>query len=125
MTWVSIPLPIEYRIMYGMGELFTSWRTGHERGSNVALKALSFRTSSSSTFLEEGLDAFVPSALSPLWQAYNNRSWTGFLFIKITNLIRMILEYTKAYKNVDRLIYNFTKSLYDWTFDEENQEESC
>ena len=65
-TWVSIPLPIEYRIMYGMGELFTSWRTGHERGSNVALKALSLTGQALPlNFLEEGLDAFVPSALSP------------------------------------------------------------
>ena len=123
-TWVSIPLPIEYRIMYGMGELFTSWRTGHERGSNVALKALSLTGQALPlNFLEEGLDAFVPSALSPLWQAYNNRSWTGLPIYKDNEFNKDDPEYTKAYKNVDRLIYNFTKSLYDWTFDEENQEE--
>lgn len=122
-AWVSIPLPIEYRIMYGMGELLTSWRTGHERGSNIGMKMLSLTGQALPlNFLEEGVDAFMPSALSPLWQVYNNRSWTGLPIYKDNEFNKDNPEYTKAYKNVNRGLYKFTKALYRWTFDEENQE---
>ena len=121
-AWVSIPLPIEYRIMYGMGELLTSWRTGHERGSDIARKMLNLTGQALPlNFLEEGFDAFIPSALSPIWQVYNNKSWTGLPIYKDTEFNKDDPEYTKAYKNVDRLMYNFSKSMYEWTFDEENQ----
>lgn len=121
-AWVSIPLPIEYRIMYGMGELLTSWRTGHERGSDIARKMLNLTGQALPlNFLEEGFDAFIPSALSPIWQVYNNKSWTGLPIYKDTEFNKDDPEYTKAYKNVDRLLYNFSKSMYEWTFDEENQ----
>lgn len=122
-SWISIPLPIEYRIMYGMGELLTSWRTGHERGSNIGMKMLSLTGQALPlNFLEEGVDAFMPSALSPLWQVYNNRSWTGLPIYKDNEFNKDNPEYTKAYKNVNRGLYKFTKALYRWTFDEENQE---
>lgn len=122
-SWISIPLPIEYRIMYGMGELLTSWRTGHERGSNIGMKMLSMTGQALPlNFLEEGVDAFMPSALSPLWQVYNNRSWTGLPIYKDNEFNKDNPEYTKAYKNVNRGLYKFTKALYRWTFDEENQE---
>lgn len=123
-AWISIPLPIEYRIMYGMGELLTSWRTGHERGKDIARKMLSMSGQALPlNFLEEGFEAFVPSSISPLWQVYNNRSWTGLPIYKDNEFNKDDPEYTKAYKNVDRGLYNFTKALYHWTFDEENQEE--
>lgn len=123
-AWISIPLPIEYRIMYGMGELLTSWRTGHERGSDIGRKMINLTGQALPlNFLEEGFDAFIPSALSPVWQVYNNRSWTGLPIYKDNEFNKDDPEYTKAYKNVDRGIYEFTKALYNWTFDEENQKE--
>lgn len=123
-AWVSFPLPIEYRIMYGMGELLTSWRTGHERGSDIARKMLNLTGQALPlNFLEEGLDAFVPSAISPIWQVYNNRSWTGLPIYKDNEFNKDDPEYTKAFKNTDRGLVKFTKALYEWTFDEENQED--
>lgn len=122
-AWISIPLPIEYRIMYGMGELLTSWRTGHERGSDIGRKMLNLTGQALPlNFLEEGFDAFIPSSLSPLWQVYNNKSWTGLPLYKDNEFNKDDPEYTKAYKNVDKTLYNVSKALYDWTFDEENQE---
>jgi hypothetical protein len=73
--------------------------------------------------LEEGLDAFVPSAISPIWQVYNNRSWTGLPIYKDNEFNKDDPEYTKAFKNTDRGLVKFTKALYEWTFDEGNQEE--
>lgn len=123
-AWISIPLPIEYRIMYGMGELLSSWRTGHERGSDIARKMLNLTGQALPlNFLEEGLDAFVPSAISPIWQVYNNRSWTGLPIYKDNEFNKDDPEYTKAFKNTDRGLVKFTKALYEWTFDEENQED--
>ena len=122
-AWISIPLPIEYRIMYGMGELLTSWRTGHERGSDIGRKMLNLTGQALPlNFLEEGFDAFIPSSLSPLWQVYNNMSWTGLPLYKDNEFNKDAPEYTKAYKTVDKTLYNVSKALYDWTFDEENQE---
>ena len=123
-AWISIPLPIEYRIMYGMGELLSSWRSGHERGSDIARKMLNLTGQALPlNFLEEGLDAFVPSAISPIWQVYNNRSWTGLPIYKDNEFNKDDPEYTKAFKNTDRGLVKFTKALYEWTFDEDNQEE--
>ena len=123
-AWISIPLPIEYRIMYGMGELLSSWRTGHERGSDIARKMLSMTGQALPlNFLEEGLEAFVPSAASPIYQVMTNSSWTGLPIYKENDFNKDDPEYTKAYSNVDRNLLKFTKALYEWTFDEENQEE--
>lgn len=123
-AWISIPLPIEYRIMYGIGELLTSWRTGHERGTDIARKMLSMTGQALPlNFLEEGLEAFVPSAASPIYQVMTNSSWTGLPIYKENDFNKDDPEYTKAYSNVDRNLLKFTKALYEWTFDEENQEE--
>ena len=123
-AWVSIPLPIEYRIMYGIGELLTSWRTGHERGTDIARKMLSMTGQALPlNFLEEGLEAFVPSAISPIYQVMTNSSWTGLPIYKENDFNKDDPEYTKAYSNVDRNLLKFTKAVYEWTFDEENQEE--
>lgn len=123
-AWISIPLPIEYRIMYGMGELLTSWRTGHERGSDIARKMLSMSGQALPlNFLEEGLEAFVPSAVSPIYQVMTNSSWTGLTIYKENDFNKNDPEYTKAYSNVDRNLLKFTKALYEWSFDEENQKE--
>jgi hypothetical protein len=123
-AWISIPLPIEYRIMYGMGELLTSWRTGHERGSDIARKMLSMSGQALPlNFLEEGLEAFVPSAVSPIYQVMTNSSWTGLPIYKENDFNKDDPEYTKAYSNVDRNLLKFTKALYEWSFDEENQKE--
>lgn len=123
-AWISIPLPIEYRIMYGIGELLTSWRTGHERGSDIARKMLSMSGQALPlNFLEEGLEAFVPSAVSPIYQVMTNSSWTGLPIYKENDFNKDDPEYTKAYSNVDRNLLKLTKALYEWTFDEENQKE--
>lgn len=123
-AWISIPLPIEYRIMYGMGELLTSWRTGHERGTDIARKMLSMSGQALPlNFLEEGLEAFVPSAVSPIYQVMTNSSWTGLPIYKENDFNKDDPEYTKAYSNVDRNLLKFTKALYEWSFDEENQKE--
>lgn len=123
-AWISIPLPIEYRIMYGMGELLTSWRTGHERGSDIARKMLGMSGQALPlNFLEEGLEAFVPSAVSPIYQVMTNSSWTGLPIYKENDFNKDDPEYTKAYSNVDRNLLKFTKALYEWSFDEENQKE--
>ena len=123
-AWISIPLPIEYRIMYGMGELLTSWRTGHERGSDIARKMLGMAGQALPlNFLEEGLEAFVPSAVSPIYQVMTNSSWTGLPIYKENDFNKDDPEYTKAYSNVDRNLLKFTKALYEWSFDEENQKE--
>lgn len=70
-SWVSIPLPVEYRAVYGMGELMISVLNGKEHltGEEIA-EAITGQATQilPIDFLEGGggLNAFVPSAYKPL-----------------------------------------------------------
>lgn len=74
-SWVSIPLPVEYRAVYGMGELMISILNGKEHltGGEIAESITGQVTQILPIDLLEGgggLNAFVPSAYKPLWEAY-------------------------------------------------------
>ena len=74
-SWVSIPLPVEYRAVYGMGELMISVLNGKEHLTDGEIaEAITGQATQilPIDFLEggRGLNAFVPSAYNPLWEAY-------------------------------------------------------
>ena len=70
MPWVTIPLPIEFRAIYGLGELATGVISGKERYSDEEF-AKQFTSQISQVlpldFIEGGggLHAFVPSQIKP------------------------------------------------------------
>ena len=122
-SWISIPLPIEYRIVYGMGELFQSWRLGHEKGSDIAKKMFSLAGQALPlNFLEEGVDVFMPSFLSPAWQVFNNKSWTGLPIYKESDFNKDDPNYTKAYSNTNKNLVAISKALYEWTYNDETHQ---
>lgn len=93
-SWVSIPLPVEYRAVYGMGELMISILNGKEHltGGEIAESITGQVTQILPIDLLEGgggLNAFVPSAYKPLWEAYvAEKSWTGMPLYKDTPWVR-------------------------------------
>lgn len=120
-SWISIPLPIEYRAFYGMGELMTSVLNGKEHltGGEIAEAIAGQMTQILPIdFLEGGggLNAFVPSAAKPIWEAYVvEKSWTGMPLYKDTPYNKEMPEWTKAYKSTNKHIVNLAAVLNEVT----------
>ena len=120
-SWISIPLPIEYRAIYGMGELMTSVLSGKEHftdGEIAEAVAAQMTQVLPLDFLEGdgGLNAFVPSAAKPLWEAYvAEKSWTGMPLYKDTPYNKNMPEWTKAYKSANKHIVNLAATLNEAT----------
>lgn len=120
-SWVSIPLPIEYRAIYGMGELMTSVLSGKEHLTDGEVaESIAGQVSQMLPidFLEGGggLNAFVPSAAKPLWEAYvAEKSWTGMPIYKDTPYNKNMPEWTKAYKSTNKHIVNLAATLNEAT----------
>ncbi|MDE5688650.1 MAG: methyltransferase domain-containing protein [Paramuribaculum sp.] len=115
--WITIPLPIEYRAMYGMGELAHGVISGNERYSNTEL-ARQMASQVSQIFpidmLEGGggVSPFIPSAAKPFTEAYiMNKGWTGLPVYKDTPFNKNMPEWTKAYASADKHLVDFAKWL--------------
>lgn len=115
--WVSIPLPIEYRAMYGLGELAHGVISGNERYSNDELAYQMAAQVSQLMPLDMlegggGFSALIPSAAKPYTEAYwMNKSWTGLPIYKDTPFNKNDPEWTKAYANADKHLVDFAKWL--------------
>lgn len=118
--WVSIPLPVEYRAVYGMGELMVSAMSGKEHFTDSELgKAIAGQMTQvlPIDFLEGGggVKAFVPSAIKPFAEVYSNKSWTGMPIYKDTPFNKNMPEWTKAYKSANKYLVNVAKVLNETT----------
>lgn len=120
-SWVSIPLPVEYRAVYGMGELMISVLNGKEHltGGEIAESIAGQATQILPIdFLDGGggLNAFVPSAYKPLWEAYvAEKSWTGMPLYKDTPWNKDMPEWTKAYKSANKYIVGLANVMNEAT----------
>ncbi|WP_290456919.1 LPD38 domain-containing protein [Muribaculum intestinale] len=115
--WITIPLPIEYRAMYGMGELAHGVISGNERYSNSELaRQMASQVSQIMPIdmLEGGggISPFIPSAAKPFTEAYiMNKGWTGLPVYKDTPFNKNDPEWTKAYASADKPLVAFAKWL--------------
>lgn len=115
--WVTIPLPIEYRAIYGLGELAYGTISGNERYSDdeLCLEVMAqFSQLLPIDMLEGGggLSPFIPSAAKPAVEAYvMNKSWTGLPIYKDTGYNKDDPEWTKAYKNADQHLVKASRWL--------------
>lgn len=115
--WVTIPLPIELRALYGLGELATGVITGAERYSD---QEMAFQIASQVSqilpldMLEGGggLTPFIPSAFKPAVEAYLlNRRWTGLPVFKDSPYNKTDPEWKKAYASTDKTLVAMTRWL--------------
>lgn len=118
--WVSIPLPVEYRAIYGMGELMVSAMSGKEHFTGTELgKAIAGQATQvlPIDFLEGGggVKAFVPSAIKPFAEVYSNKGWTGMPIYKDTPYNKYMPEWTKAYKSANKYLVGIAKTLNEST----------
>lgn len=120
-SWVSIPLPVEYRAVYGMGELMISVLNGKEHLTDGEIAETITGQATQILpidFLEGGggLNAFVPSAYKPLWEAYvAEKSWTGMPLYKDTPYNKDMPEWTKAYKSANKYIVGLANAMNEAT----------
>ena len=113
-SWASIPLPVEYRAVYGMGELLGSVMSGKERYTNQELAHEVLCQVSQVLPLDvvgEGSGAFVPTAVKPLYEVVTNESWTGLPIYKQTAYNERDPAYTKAYSNTNKQLMGLSKML--------------
>ena len=119
-SWIAIPLPIEYRAIYGMGELMMSVIGGKEHLTDAELAhAIAGQVTQvlPIDFMEGGgANAFVPSAIKPLAEAYwFNKSWTGLPIYKDTAFNKEMPEWTKAYSSNNKYLVNLAAALNEAT----------
>lgn len=108
--WVTIPLPIELRAFYGLGELAQSVLSGNEEytATDIATKMLEqVSLLFPVDFMEGGgsLTSFVPSYAKPIVEAYvTNKDYTGTPIYKDAEYNKNRPEWTKAYKGTNQAL---------------------
>lgn len=118
--WISIPLPVEYRSIYGMGELMISAMSGKEHFTDAELgNAFAGQVTQilPIDFLEGegGVKAFVPSAVKPFAEVISNKGWTGMPIYKDTPYNKNMPEWTKTYKSANKYLIGLAKTLNEVT----------
>ncbi len=118
--WLTIPLPIEFRAIYGLGELATGAVTGKERhdGGELAKQIISQVSQILPLDFMEGsggMHAFVPSVAKPFVEAYSNKAWTGLPIYRDNPFNQRDPEFTKVYKSADKYIVGASRMLNEAT----------
>ena len=115
-VWLSIPLAIEYRALYGLGELATSVMSGNEKHDDKELVAETMKQLTQIMpldFMEGGggYGTLVPSSVKPIYESINNEDWTGLPLYKETPYNTNKPDWTKAYKNANKELVDIAKGV--------------
>lgn len=115
--FITIPLPIELRAFYGLGEMAYQELCGntHNSGRNIAFKAIN-QISELLPLNPLGNDGdivsnFMPDVAKPFWQLNQNRDFTGKPIYKDTPFNKTKSEWTRVYKSTSPAIVSLAK----WT----------
>ena len=115
-SFVSIPLGIEQRAIYGLGELFSSLASGRERmsGKEIAKEIAGSLSSMLPLDLMESngdisWSTVSPSYVKPFVETANNKDWKGMPIYKDTPYNKDDPEWTKASKRTNQYLVDFSK----------------
>lgn len=119
-NWITIPMPIELRAIYGLGEMSFGIVSGKEKYTDkkMAMKIAEQMSQVLPLDMMEGgggFSAFVPSSVKPLIEAGDNKDWTGLPLYKDNDFNKGMPEWTKAFKSVDPAILAMTKYANELT----------
>lgn len=118
--WVTIPLPVEFRVFYGLGELAATTAFGRDEMSDgeIAMQTAEQLTQTLPLdFLEGGggAHAFLPSWIAPSVEVGTNTSWTGLPIYKDTENNKYEPEWQKAYTSANKQLVGLSKRLNEKT----------
>ena len=112
-SWFKLPLPIEFRAMYGMGELAGSTIFGGELLSAGDMLAQVSQLMPIDAM--EGWRALIPSLVKPAADAYVNETWYGTPIYKDTPFNMYLPDWTKAPKNTNKYLVDLAETLNEMT----------
>ena len=110
-TWIKIPLSIEYRSFYGMGELAGSVIFHNE---HLEIEDLASQMSQMLPIdFMEGTNSLYPSAVKPVVEVAKNESWYGSPIWKESEYNKSMPQWTKAFVSTNRDLVNLAAMLND------------
>ena len=120
-SWLRVPLPIEYRAIYGMGELLGSaYFQGEKIDTDefigqftqlLPVDIMAGQVEGDFNFWKP----FVPSSVRPIVDVMTNTSWTGIPIYKDTPYNKLRPEWTKVYKSANPYLTDLSAALSDAT----------
>lgn len=114
--WFKVPLPIELRAFYGLGDLTRSYFDKRLRSEkNIVAETMAQLSQILPwDFMGDGNDitaAAWPDVLKPIVQVYRNKDWTGKPIYKDYDYMKNDPEYTKVYKGEFEPLVNMSKFI--------------
>lgn len=118
--FLTIPLPIELRAFYGIGDMAYQFAIGKEKATptNVAKSTVNQLADllPLNPTGNKGLKAFMPDALAPIFEAYIwNEDFTGKPVAKITPFNERDPEWKRVYKGTSGWLVDTSKFLNDFS----------
>ena len=118
--WVTIPLPIELRAIYGLGELTSGLLSGKENMTGMRLtKKIAEQVSQIMPIdmMEGGggFSAFVPSYVKPVYEVWTNKDWTGIPIYRKNDFNKNMPGWTKAYSSTSPELVKLSEIINEWT----------
>lgn len=117
-TFLTIPLPIELRAFYGLGDYAYQLTTGKEKPSATNIAKGTVGQLADLLPLNptgnEGLKTFMPDIMSPIFEAYVwNQDFTGKPVAKISPFNERDPEWKRVYKGTSGWLVDTSKFLND------------
>lgn len=118
--FVTIPLPIELRAFYGLGDYAYQLSTGREKPTPTGLAKGTVSQLADLLPLNptgnEGFKTFMPDALSPIFETYvSNEDFTGKPIAKLTPFNERDPEWKRVYKGTSGWLVDASKFFNDLT----------
>lgn len=114
--FITIPLPIELRAFYGLGEMaYQASMDGDYDKDQIAYQAINQITEllPINPLGNNGdlVTTLMPDVLSPFWEIYENKDFTGKPVYRDNAFNKTMPEWTKAYNSTSDWLVNLSK----WT----------
>lgn len=113
-AFVKIPLPIELRAFYGLGEMAYQETVGNgNNGKDIAYKAINQMTEllPINPLGNNGdlVTTLMPDVLKPFWQINENMEFTGKPIYRDNSFNKKMPEWTKAYRGTSKWLVNLSE----------------
>lgn len=113
-NWVKVPLPIELRAFYGLGDVALGWANPAFRSEKGLFIDILSQLSQilPLDFMGEGGDlwgALAPDVVKPLYHVWVNRDWTGKPIYKDYDYLKYEPEYQKVFQGENEWFVSFSK----------------